>query len=413
MTSLLLQVIFALGALSGAALVYWTMVFLVLRRSVHSVPTLRAGLDREAPGSGWPHVAIIIPAHNEQRVIGALARSLLAQDYPDFIVVFALDRCSDDTRAVIEDAIGDDPRFEIVEIEACPDDWAGKTHAAHAGVRRSIAASRAELLLFADADTEFAPGCLRAAVAMLLERNADLLSLLSTLTCRRWWERVVQPVAAFELLRHFPIKRVNDPDGARAFANGQFMLFRRDAYDRIGGHEAVKSELLEDIAFARRIRRAQKLGEGRGPALLLADGLLRCRMYAEWGDFVRGWKRIFTESAVRRSSRLHRWATQLLMMAIVTPAVLLLGISAGLAGLWLAPDSPAGAFALLTSIPGLLVWLSTIVTIHRIQQAPLWTALLHPLGAWLVRRILHAAARDLDSGTGTEWGGRIYAREQR
>ena len=90
---------------------------------------------------------------------------------------------------------------------------------------------------------------------------------------------------------------VNRRDSRRHFANGQFMLFRRDVYDAIGGHEAVKGELLEDIALARVVgmRRHDYAG-----GCLMADGMLFCRMYRSWEAFRRGWRRIYTEAAKRK-----------------------------------------------------------------------------------------------------------------
>ena len=117
--------------------------------------------------------------------------SLRAETYRQLRLVLALDRCTDDTAALARTAIGGDERFEIVEIDACPDDWAGKVHAVHAGVTRSRGAADAEYLLFADADTLFSPGCIASALALMRERKLDLLSLLSTLTHETWFERVV------------------------------------------------------------------------------------------------------------------------------------------------------------------------------------------------------------------------------
>ena len=103
---------------------------------------------------------MVVPAHNESRVIAGLVRSLRAETYPQLRFVLALDRCTDDTAALARAAIGGDDRFEIIEIDACPNDWVGKVHAVHVGFTRSRAAADAEYLLFADADTLFSPGCI-------------------------------------------------------------------------------------------------------------------------------------------------------------------------------------------------------------------------------------------------------------
>jgi hypothetical protein len=124
----------------------------------------------------------------------------------------------------------------------------------------------------------------------------------------------VQTAAALELMRQFPLTRVNGIDARRAFANGQFMLFRRDAYDAIGGHEAVKEALLEDLALARNIDAG-----GRTMGLFFADGLFHCRMYADWMQFRRGWKRIYTEAASRKASRLSAWGLRIRWLGTIFP----------------------------------------------------------------------------------------------
>src|SRR5204862_6144625 len=95
----------------------------------------------------------------------------------------------------------------------------------------------------ADADTSFTPGCVAASLALMRERKLDLLSLLSTLSFDTWFERIVQPAATLELMRQYPLTLANAAMDRRPFANGQFMLFTREAYEDVGGHEAVKSSL--------------------------------------------------------------------------------------------------------------------------------------------------------------------------
>lgn len=398
---------FALIAVAIAAVAYSIIAALRLARALASVPTARAGLAAPAPEGGWPGVCVIVPAHNEEDVIGVLARSLAAQDYSRLRVVFALDRCTDNTENAARAAVGDDRRFEFVRIGACPDDWAGKCHAAWRGVRDSAGARDADLLLFADADTVFDPRCVRATAALLHLRALDMLSLLSTLTHRTWFERLAQPVAALELMRHFPLERINRAERGRAFANGQFMLFRRDAYDRAGGHESVRQELLEDLAFARRLKR-----DGMSVGVLLADGLLGCRMYASWSAFRRGWKRIYIESAQRRPARLRAWGRALLASAVALPLGAGSCAALGLVA-WRLDDRPLGAWCMGVGAAGLLAWFAVAAAIHRAQRAPLWTALLHPLGAWLVAGLLREAAADLRAGRGVAWAGRVYLRETR
>ncbi len=428
----ILSIPLLIGAIG--TLVFYGVVALRVLRSMRTLPTARDGLALAELVSDWPELTVIIPAHNERDVIARAARSLLASNYNDLGVVFVLDRCTDDTEAVLREAIrmpdgSPDPRVEIIVNDHCPEGWAGKVHAMHRGYRESnrLDGSRSPdegdwalkpgeeihdlsrgLVLFADADTEFDPACLRAAVALLVERDVDLLSLLSTLTIDEWYERYIQPVASFELIRQFPLDQVNDPAKPRLFANGQFMLFRRAAFDSIGGHAGVRGALLEDIQFSKIF--AQR---GRGLRLncLLADGMLRCEMYRAYEAFERGWKRIYTESASRRPARLRASARRLVITGAVFPVLTEIAFWVALAALLLFGSSATALTLAIASGLGAIAFIVAMGLVYRQQHQPIWRILLVPWGAWVVAGLLRGAARDLTRGTQTQWGGRSYSRE--
>ncbi|MGH7291714.1 MAG: glycosyltransferase, partial [Myxococcota bacterium] len=380
--------------------------------TMRTIPTCRDALAlpvaAELRKPSAPKVCIIVPAHNEQGVVGKLAASLVKQTYPNLSVVFALDRCTDGSAAEIREATGGADHMELLEIRECPPDWAGKVNAIRVAVATSKAAQAADLLLFTDADTEFDPDCVRAAVALLSSRSLGMLSIMSTLTTDRTFERISQPAAGMELMRQYPLARANALTHRRAFANGQFMLFTRAAYEQVGGHEAVKHALLEDIELARLVeRRAIPAG------LFFADNLLRCRMYVSNEEFVKGWKRIYIEAANRRIKRLETLARRARIVGTGLPVGVLLGalLLLSLGG----PHIPAGlaAPAVIVALVGLAIYLTAILWSYRIARVPLIWSLLYPLGAWQTGTILHEAAADLRAGTPVRWGGREYVREAR
>lgn len=405
------------GSLAGG--VYHALVVWRIRRAMFPRPSLCAGLRLPAPPAGWPRVTIVVPAHNEAEVIGGLARSIRGLDYPNFTVVFALDRCDDDTAAVVRAALDNGaagpkpPPFDVVRIDACPADWHGKPHAVHTALERSPLARDADLLLFVDADTRFEPACLKAAVGLLRERGLGLLSLLSSLDARRWWERAVQPWAAFELMRKHPIDRVNRKRDPIAFANGQFMLFTRAAYEQVGGHEAVRRHVLEDIALATRC-----VNRGVRTQILLADGLFHCRMYRTWSAFRAGWKRIYTEGFRLRVKRLRTAGYRLAVAGVLAPmvaasAVLVAALRFAGIAVALGKDQPADALLLAAGLLGLLAWLLAAAVVLRAQRASLGWLLAAPFGALQVVRLLLASARDLKRGRQTRWAGRSFVRAER
>ena len=382
-------------------MVVWGFIWHRVERTVRLVPTLRLGESLAAKDPPRGRVCVVVPAYNEARVIGGLVQSLRAETFPDLQVALVLDRCTDDTAALARAAIGGDDRFEIIEIDACPPDWVGKVHALHAGVGRSRGAAGAQYLLFADADTLFAPGCIAAALALMRHRGLDLLSLLSTLTYDRWFERVAQTAASLELMRRFPLTKANGIGRFRAFANGQFMLFRREAYEAIGGHEAVANSLFEDVALARRMADG-----GRRTGLFVADGLFHCRMYPDWARFRAGWKRIYTQAADCDASRLTEWSRQARWIGTILPACMLAAGPLGALVAWRDPER--GSTVLVLFALALVTWLGALARIGAVVRAPLWAAPLHLAGAWLVADVFAEGARDVRSNKPTRWGGREY-----
>jgi glycosyltransferase involved in cell wall biosynthesis len=395
-----------LGVGTIGTILLWGSVWIRVEHWMRVVPTLRLGQALAAADPPTGRVCVVVPAYNEAGVIAALIRSLRTETYPQLRIVLVLDRCRDDTASLARAGVAGDERFEIIEVDACPAHWAAKVHAVHAGVTRSRGAADADYLLFADADTVFTSGCIAAAVAMMRHAKLDMLSLLSTLTHDTWFERVVQTAAVFELMRQYPLTLANALKDRRPFANGQFMLFTRDAYAAVGGHEAVKQELLEDLALVRLID-----ASGRKSGVFLAAGLFHCRMYADWAEFRRGWKRIYIEAANRRPRRLSRSARWIRWLGTILPVWML---SAGpLAPVVIAGDSPMG-WTLLSLWPvALLLWVGALLRISTLSRAPRWTAPLHIVGAWLTADLLSEAARDVRLREPTRWGGREYVRREK
>lgn len=404
-----LAALLLLAATLGA---YFTVALVRIRATTRTLPTARAGLGLPVP-TGAVH--LIVPAHDEEATLPALIASLRAQTHPALRVTLALDRCTDSSAAVARAAIDADPRFHVVQIAQCPADWAGKVHAVHAALITPHPAAAHDphatpaFYCFTDADCVFDPAALAAACALTEHRRLDMLSLFSTLTADAWYELLVQPAAAFELARQYPLLKANHPDPAarRPFANGQFMLFRADAYHAVGTHAAVKDALLEDIAFARLLT-----AQGHRTGLLLADGLVRCRMYHSWKQFRTGWKRIYTESANRRAARLRTLGHRGRFLGTVLPASAIAAVALTLAAVPSA-DIPLRALGLGIPVYGLLAWLAAMGLVQRSSHAPIWAAPFHALGAWLVGTILLDAARDLSARRPTQWAGRTYDRPAR
>lgn len=157
--------------------------------------------------------------------------------------------------------------------------WRGKANA----IWTAIPYLTGEWLLFTDADTMHLPGSLAASLREALEYKTDLLSYSPFQEAGTLGEKCVQPVVFGELNQVFNYAEVNDDANAVAAANGQFMLFRRESYLRIGGHAAVKGSLLEDVELAQLIKKNGRL------RFRYAPDRVHARMYHSFSELEEGW----------------------------------------------------------------------------------------------------------------------------
>jgi chlorobactene glucosyltransferase len=239
------------------------------------------------PEAEWPCVSIIIPARDEERNIRSCVASLLAQRYPSFEVIVVDDASSDATPRILAELQRIHPegaRLRIERVRELPSGWAGKPHALHVGTR----VARGEWLLFTDADTRHAPGALSAAVQIARARKLDLLSFGTQQEAPDFWSRVLMPMAYLGISMMYAPAAVNDPDSPVAIANGQYILIRRAAYDRLGGYAspALRGTVVDDRDLAVAVKRS-------GGHLALVDGrrYVRTRMYSSLREHWDGWSK--------------------------------------------------------------------------------------------------------------------------
>jgi len=238
-----------------------------------------------------PLVSICIPARNEARCIEDCVRAAIEQDYANFEILVVDDRSEDDTGALATRGAGGDVRFRLIRGEEPPSGWAGKAWAC----QRLSAESVGRLLLFIDADVCLAPWAVTAAVAEQQRRGSALLSLFGDWDLRSFWEVTVVPVVGWLIRGAVNLDEANNSNSPTAFANGQFILVERDAYLRVGGHEAVQAEVLDDV------RLAQAFNTRALPCTLLhAPGAFRVRLYTSLSEIVSGYSKNLYEGMDRR-----------------------------------------------------------------------------------------------------------------
>jgi glycosyltransferase involved in cell wall biosynthesis len=224
-------------------------------------------------------VSAIIPARNEEASIARAVESVAAQpEVGDLIVVN--DQSTDRTAEILMEMATRVPKLRVLAAPDLPPGWVGKNHAAAVGA----SAAQGDWLLFTDADTYHLHGSTRRALGDAAANDAALVSYSPEQEMESFWERALIPLVFCRLAARFSYSRVNDPMRPDAAANGQFLLVRRDAYDAVGGHATVAGEILEDVALARRIKRA-----GYRIHFTASKGVVRTRMYHSFASMWQGW----------------------------------------------------------------------------------------------------------------------------
>ena len=259
-------------ALSRAVVAFHAVKLAGVAVNLVMFPTLRPQAD--APG---PAISVLVPARDEARRLPAALAGLLAQDVAEIVVLD--DQSRDATALVVQRAARADPRVRLVRGSPPPPGWTGKNWAC----QQLAAAARGDVLLFCDADVLLAPAAVDACWAQMRTQGADVFSVFPRQRTVTLGERLLVPLIDDVLLAFLPHPLLRLPVPAAATANGQLLMFRRNAYDRLGGHATVAGDIIEDLALARRTRRA-----GLRLGLALGGDLVGTRMYAGYPESVRG-----------------------------------------------------------------------------------------------------------------------------
>ena len=354
--------------------------------------------------AGLPELSltVVVPAYNEAANIEACVKAVLASEPPcrDWRLLLVDDGSTDATIPLARAAGAAAPeRFRLLEAGPRPatERWVGKNWACS----RAMEQVDSDWVLFIDADVRLQPSALRRALARALADGADLLSLAPRLSCGCLAEWMVQPIIASLLGLGFPIEAANDPASPVAFAAGPFMLFRRSAYEAIGGHRALAAEVVEDLALARRIK-----GSGRRLRYLLGLDAAELRMYADFAALWEGWSKnwlLGLDGSVAKA--LGAAAVVLLLFSgpwVLAPAAALMA--------WLLPPQriPLVAAAGLALV-GIALQLVLRLWTRQRFQLPLRHWWLMGVGGLVVAAIGPTSVWRTLTGRGWTWRGRALA----
>jgi hopene-associated glycosyltransferase HpnB len=374
-------------AIALAALAIW--LYLLFGRGGFWRANQRDNWGAGAP-ERWPAVTAVVPARDEAEVIGESLASLLAQDYPgDFQVIIVDDQSRDGTAEVARRtaaAADAGERLTVLSGKPLPPGWTGKLWAMQQGIERAED-TRPEFLLLTDADIAYAPDTLRNLVAHAQARGLVLTSLMAKLRCESFAERALIPAFIFFFQMLYPFAWVNRPDHPMAGAAGGCMLVRRDALHAAGAIEAIRGDLIDDCALARRLKAV-------GPIwLALTERVRSLRPYPAVED-------------------IRRMVARTAYCQLRYSPLLLAGTATGMALTYLAAPLLAVFGAGLPQLVGALVWLLMVVafypTLRFYRLSPLWGLAL-PLIALAYLAFTLDSAYQHARGRGGLWKGRVQA----
>ncbi len=372
--------------------IYSTKLYKSLSKAPHLSPNLEL-MDREALAAAHlPSVSLIIPAYNEaenlEDCVAAVLRSTeLSSEQLEVWVVD--DQSTDATLAIAQhlEKHWGDPRLKVLPGQPRPTDqtWVGKNWACTQAVQQA----KGKFLLFIDADVRLKLGAVETTLQEAEREQVDLLSCAPVVICGCLAEWLVQPIVINLLSISVDFAMVNDPTTKSAFAVGPFMLFRRSAYEQIGGHRSVADQVVEDVELARRVKE-----NGLKLRYLLGLNLAAVRMYSSWAALWEGWtKNLYLGS--RRN--LGAMINLSLIMVVIYPLP------------WI------GLILALLSFNPLAIGLGSIAVMghyslrrlsSRYLQIPCRYWWLSGLGGILIALIALASVVKTETGRGWTWRGR-------
>ncbi len=351
-------------------------------------PALPTG---SGPISEPPLVSIILPLRNQAKTVSGCVDSLVHLDYPYKEIIAVEGHSTDGTQEILRKF---QDQIILVEEEPLPPGWVGKNWACHLGYRNA----KGELLLFTDGDSVHSHDSLNRTVNFLQTANADMVTVAPGAVLQSFWEKLLQPPIFLLIMLFVGGKWVNDDKRENALGNGQYMLFRREAYDKLGGHQAVRDKIVEDYTLARMMKKS-----GMRLRMVTAMDALGVRMYASLGEIWRGWRKNFY--TVSQDHPLSRAILRLVLMFtfLVLPFIILAY------GVWLVGKTPLNIYLFTGAFMSFFLWLGIIILDRDIGVSPAY-ALLFPLA------ILVYIGIGVDStirgalGLGFPWKGRVYRR---
>ena len=363
--------------LASLAVAIWLFLLLMHGRFWQAGPVLGADNPLDAPP-----VAVVVPARDEAPLILPVLHSLLAQTYPGPLRIILVDDGSSDGTGDLARGIGD-PRLTVRTGAPRPPGWSGKLWAVHQGVQE---AGEVSFVLLTDADIVHDPSHITALVSHALRGRYAMVSEMVQLNCASPAERALIPAFVYFFQLLYPFASVNDVMTRTAAAAGGTILIRQPVLQRIGGIEAVRDKLIDDVAIAAAVKPIGRIWLG----------------HAALARSIRPYPRV---------AEIWRMITRTAYVQLSYSPVLLALTTLGMALVWLVPPAMALFGHGLPRVLGIVTWLmlagSYLPTLGRFRLSAVWAPFL-PLVAVFYMAATIGSALNHHLGRGVAWKGRAY-----
>ncbi len=335
-------------------------------------------------------VSIIVPVRNEEDQVKDCVESLRSLNYRKKEIIVVDGDSSDRT----SDILSHYSDLKVIEEPPLPAGWVGKNWACWTGFKESSG----HLLLFTDGDTRHSAESLSSTAQYLQENQLDMVTIIPQVVTKGFWEKAILPLVFQAIFFFTGGNRANDPKSSRYLANGQYLLIRREAYEKIGGHEALRSRIDEDIRISQAMKRA-----GLTVRILLGYEFLETRMYKSFGEMWEGWTKNFFAGANYRKGWFLFGALFVFFFLLLPYLVLVYG-----AFLWM---SSRDILVLFLGAVMVAVLSARVAIFNYRWRYSVPYAIAYPLAVGVFLAIMLNSMLGYTTGRGVNWKGRTYRYE--
>lgn len=364
----------------------WLWKAITAWRGLPTIPNLLESKFNRTP-RGNPSITVIVPARNESEALPSCLKSLLRQDYPNLQIIAVDDRSTDATGDIIDRLAAENVAcLKAMHVRELPPGWLGKTHAMALAARHAISVHHPDYLLFTDADILFAPDAIRRSLAQAVDTDADHFVTFPTPIIKGPGEGMLLGYLGVMGMWATRPWKASDPKAIRdSIGIGAFNLLKTNAYQTLGGFDALKMEILEDLTLARKVKLA-----GLRQRVAIAPGMVSLH----WAAGAIGVVNVMTKNLFA----VFRFRMGFVLAACVGFVAFCLG--------------PVGLiFWNATRLPSILALCSIVVLYFlsaRHSNISPWNALAFPVGALLfLYSLLRSTFTTLLDG-GVIWRGTFY-----